>query len=642
MKGPLPSSRPPTQPQGPDRLIIALLVLLTLTTFAGVAQCGFINLDDDVYVTGNPRVFEGLGLQGVAWAFTTFHAANYHPLTWLSLMLDAELSEFLAPPGRPAFVFHMTNLALHTLNAVLVFAVLRRMTGAAWRAALAAAVFAVHPLRVESVAWVAERKDVLSACFGLLAMLAYVRYTRTRRWREYALVAAMFALSLLSKPMLVTLPLLFLLLDFWPLGRTPWLSHRPAGPSAAKAAEPAGATPKAERLIVEKLPLLALSAASCVVTFIAQRSGGAVQSIENLGLSARLGNVPVAYARYLGKMLWFGDLAVFYPFNRPWPAWQVGCAAVLLAGVSALALARVKASPWLAVGWCWFLGLLVPVIGLVQAGVQSMADRYSYLPSVGLLVMAVWSLPELKGTKPESPRPRALLVCWSVAFAGILASLSFFTAKQTDHWRDSVFLLDHAVRVTQNNWFAENNLGSALIEAHREQEAVAHFRRSRDIRPELAVTHSNYGMALARAGDSEGATKAFEKALAIDPDLADAHHRLGVLLAKAGRPDEAIDRFRRALRRRPDDFHIQHDLGMALADKGDWPAAIEQYKRAIAGWPYHAEAHFHLGKALVQVGLKEEAMDHFRKAVEYRPDEARYREAMEAALAGSGAGPTRP
>lgn len=458
------------------------LALLTLAVYLPVLAHGFIRFDDPYYVTGNPRVQAGLTWEGIAWAFQAIVASNWHPLTLLSHMLDCELFG-LDPLGH-----HLTSLLLHTASVVLLFEALRRMTASTWRSAAVAALFALHPTHVESVAWIAERKDVLSGFFWMLTLLAWERYIRQPSPKRYAAVALALAAGLLSKPMVVTLPFVLLLLDVWPLGR--------------------GIRVK------EKLPLFALSAATCVATLIAQ--SGTIHLASRFPMKLRLANAVLSYVAYLGKTLFPTRLAVFYPMPTEFPAWKVTGAVLLLAGLTVLAL---RAPRYVTVGWLWFLGTLVPVIGIVQVGGQAMADRYLYLPSIGLFLLAAWGV----------PRRAVWIPAWIPAWIPILLALAITTRLQLHHWQDSETLFRHAAAVTERNFIAHLHLAQIYAERGERGRALEHFRTTLEIRP---------GMWQAQAS-------------------------LGNTLRRWGRPDKALPHLRNAVRLRPHDPRLRRALAEA-------------------------------------------------------------------------------
>jgi tetratricopeptide (TPR) repeat protein len=545
---------------GRDLVLVLALALATVAAYWPVGRHDFVAYDDDRYVADNRHVRDGFSRAGLRWAATTYEGDNWHPVTWLSHMLDGQLF------GRRAGGHHLTNLWLHVLNTALLFALLRRMTGSRWRSALVAALFALHPLHVESVAWVAERKDVLSTFFGLLALHAWAGWVARPGPARYGLVVLSFALALLSKPMLVTLPAVMLLLDAWPLGRLG------AGPGAAWA------------LVREKVPLFLLSIACAAVTVVAQHQAGAMRTLEEIGLGARLATAVVGWARYLVAMVWPVDLAVLYPHPGHWPAGAVAGAAALLALVSLLVAATWRRRPALAVGWLWYLGTLVPVIGLVQVGVQSHADRYTYLPLVGVFVMAAWSLGRV-----DVGRPRRRVVA-AVGATALVATLLVLTRLQLRHWRDSRALFERAVRVTSGNAVAHSNLGVVLRNAGDIAGAVRHFEEAIRIDPRFAGAHANLAEAFAVQGRHAEAAKRYRAALHLDPDLAVARNGLAGALVREGRLEQAAAHLRAALRREPGWPDGHYNLGLVLAAQGRPEEAQAAYGRALALDPAHAAA----------------------------------------------------
>jgi tetratricopeptide (TPR) repeat protein len=582
-------------------LICLFLAMATAVVYWQVGGHQFINLDDDVYVYENPVVQAGLTARGFAWAFTTFTAANWHPLTWLSHMLDVQL--FGLNPGS-----HLrTNLVLHILNTLLLFLALRRMTGAVWRSALVAALFALHPLHVESVAWVSERKDVLSTFFWMLTLLAYAHYTeRTESWGRYVLVIAGLALGLMSKPMLVTLPFVLLLLDCWPLNRLRW--QRADGFK--------GLLTKALPLIREKIPLFALVAASSIVTYLAQQHGGAVKSLTRFSLPVRLVNVIVSYASYIGKMLWPGKLAVYYPYEQSHPASQVIGAALLLLSLSALAVYAARRRGYILTGWLWYLGTLVPVIGLVQVGEQALADRYTYVPLIGLCVMIVWGAADLM----EGWRERRLAT--GVAAGALVIVLCVLTWKQVERWRDSVTLYQHTLSVTSNNYVINTNLGYALSKAGRRVEGIAYLNEALRIEPYFFEAHNSLGAALTEEKRLDEALNHFEIALRLHPDSAKVHSNMGAALGMMGRLDQAAAHLKEALRIDPDYSNTHFNLGLILLRQGKMDEAAERLSEAVRLQPDSAEAHNAYGYALETQGQFAEAIEHFKIALRLNPNYA--------------------
>ncbi len=519
---------------------MAALAALSILPYGGVRSHGFV-YDDLGYLVRNPEVQAGLTPRSLRWAFTTFHEANWHPVTWLSHLLDIQLLG-MAPGGH-----HLVNLLLHAANTILLFLALRSLTGAVWRSSLAAALFAIHPLHVESVAWVAERKDLLSALWFFLGLLAYVRYVRRPTVRRYLSVAAIFALGLLSKPMVVTFPFVLLLLDLWPLRR-----HEEE-PGVARLLH----------LIVEKTPLFILSFISAAITFRAHREALAA---VNLSLETRLGNALVSYLLYLWKTAWPGKLAAFYPHPAaPTPWWALLGSGLLLAGIS-LAVALVfRRAPHLAVGWFLFVGMMVPVIGIVQVGGQARADRYTYLPLVGLFLALAWTLGDLAGRR----RVRIALAMGSLI---VIAALTAATVRQTSFWQDEFTLFSHALEVTDDNWLAHNNVGTALLEQGRYGQARQHFAEAVRIAPGFLEAQNNLGWVLARQGFDEEAELHLRAAISLNPSVAAPHATLGEILLRRGKTDEALDHLREALRLNPDFEEARFAIERALARRGPAPA----------------------------------------------------------------------
>ena len=525
-------------------IIVLALGVVTAALYGRVWQYGFANLDDPAYVMENQHVLGGLTLTGLGWAFTHVILGNWHPLTTLSLMLDATLF------GNWAGGFHITNVLLHTLSTVLLFILLERTTGAVWRSAMVAALFAWHPLHVEPVVWISSRKDVLSTLFLLLTMLAYVRYAARARLGNYLLVLVLFVLGLMAKPMLVTLPFLLLLLDYWPLGRWQLGQHTPASSGVGAKMPPV----PLRALILEKLPMLALSAAFSVVAFIAQ--GDAVSSREQFPLSVRLTNVPISYVRYLKKLLWPDDLAIFYPHPLSIRFLLVLAALCFLAMVTIWVVANGKRQPYLLVGWFWYLGSLVPVIGIVQLGAQAIADRYTYVPLIGLFIMAVW-------TAPRIPAPSSARLTTGGAVAILIACLTS-TSVQLGYWKDNICLFTRDLAVTASNSLAHYNLALALAAAGRTDESIEHFEATLQTSPGLPTAWNNLGIAFFVKGRLDSAAEQFRMALKVKPDFADAHNNLANILFAQGNLDEAIEHYREALRIEPTHANAENNLRRVL------------------------------------------------------------------------------
>ena len=531
-----------------DLFIAFGLVAVTLAVYAQVMSHQFIILDDRRYIGENPIVRQGLTLTGIAWAFTTSYAANWHPLTWLSHMLDCQIF------GLNAGGHLIVNALIHACNTLLLFLFLRRTTGAKWQSAIVAALFALHPLHVESVAWAAERKDTLSTFFGLLTLLAYARYIETPSWKRYALVAVALALGLMAKPMLVTWPFVLLLLDYWPLRRYQW--RRGTGT--------AGFFRALVPLVREKLPLFCLAAASMVITFVAQSHGGAVRTFVQVPTSVRLANAIVSYAKYLFQTLWPSDLAVYDPFSRTGvPAWELLCAIVLLTAVTVFVFRQARERPYLLVGWLWFVGTLVPVIGLVTVGGAAMADRYHYVPSIGLFVASVFGLSDLAAAFRIN---RTAVGAITIAALSILTCL---TAVQIGRWRNSATLFKYTESLVPDNRMIENNLGTILGDNGKYDEAAAHFEKALRTEPDFlevisdADIRGNLGLLFAHEGKTTEAVEQLNEALRLNPNSAEAHTTLGVVLLRSGKAEESIPHFSIAIRLRP-----------------DWAVARENLKRA--------------------------------------------------------------
>jgi tetratricopeptide (TPR) repeat protein len=517
----------------------ALLTLAVVAVWAGVVRNGFVGSDDDVYVYENPHVLSGLTPSAIAWAFSTAYAANWYPVTWLSHMADVQLFG-VNPAGH-----HATSLLFHLTNTLLLYRLLSRMTGARWKSAAVAALFALHPLRVESVAWVSERKDLLGAFFGFLSIAAYVRYVRESKKSAYAASLLLFALSLASKAMLVTLPFLLLLLDWWPLTR---LSR-----------------PTARALIVEKLPYLALSAASSVVAYVVARGGRAMMMLP---LAVRLDNAVLSYLRYIGKLFYPVGLAILYPHPGIAHGWLTAGAALLLLSITAACLFFGRRYRYLAVGWLWYLGALVPVLGLVQVGRQAMADRYTYVPGIGLLVIAVWGLADLTRRWPWR---RAVLTCVSAA---TLVALSVLTFLQIRTWRDTTTLFEHALRVTESNPFIEVALG-------RWNEAIGHLEETLRIQPDSPEMLYTLGAALESTGRVAEAADRYIAALRLKPDYAEAHSNLGLLLLRQGKAGEALPHLQATARLDAGATQARADLASCLAALGKHEEASRELREAL-------------------------------------------------------------
>jgi tetratricopeptide (TPR) repeat protein len=528
-------------------VVCLVLAAITFAVFVQTTSFEFIHFDDKEYVYDNPMVARGLTLKGIVWAFTSTHASNWHPLAWLSHMLDCQLYG-LQPGGH-----HLTNVLLHTATVIVLFLVLRKMTGAFWRSMFVAAVFAIHPLRVESVAWVAERKDVLSGLFFMLTIGAYVRYARGP-WSlaRYGLVVLLFAMGLMCKPMLVTLPVVLLLLDYWPLQRT----------------EPG----KLPALVLEKLPLLALSAGSCVATLIAQSK--AIQSTASLPIPLRFGNALAACMIYLGQMVYPARLALLYPFPRNGLAgWKVGLAAALVAGFSAIAIRQRRKQPWLLTGWLWYLVMLLPVVGIIQVGDQAHADRYTYLPQIGIYVAITWQIAAW-GVKRQIGRK----TCgWLMT--GVAGALMVCAWQQTAYWKDGETLWAHTLDHTTDNYVAHYNLGNEFLEKGSPREAMTQYQEALQIKSDYAPALINLGSALLQIDRADEAISHLQRALQINPAISAAYNNLGNAFEQKGSWTEAISHFQRALQLDPKDRWVGNNLAWLLATCPE--ASLRNGKKAV-------------------------------------------------------------
>lgn len=626
---------PPDKDNSDRRRVAAICLVLflgTLLLFARAIGNDFVGYDDPDYVTKNYHVLNGLGWDGLKWAFSSGGAANlWHPLTWVSLMADSTLF------GNDPRGFHAVAVGWHALNAVLVFLLLRRLTGSLWASAFCAALFAWHPLRVESVAWVSERKDVLSGFFGLCSLLAYTNYglampdNRARARRFYWLAFAAYAIGIMCKPMLVTLPGVFLLLDFWPLSR----GFAPKG-ELKRPEKPAC-------LWLEKLPFVALAAGTSVITYIVQKNGGAVT--QALGLDVRLETAVIAVPRYLWRLVYPFDLSVLYPHPGSWPPLAVLGSVLFVGAVTFAGWRQRRSRPWIIMGWFWFLGMLLPVSGIVQTGIQSMADRYSYLPMLGIQIAVIWSAREWMTS-------RSAREIGTVAAIAILAGLAVRSWDQIGIWKNTFTLFDHALAVTDGNYMAYNNRGVFFEDGGRFQEAEADFRKALTIKPDFDDANGNLGHLLDKQGHPAEGLVYIRRAIAANPALVAAHLDLGEALSDSGQVDQAIDEFKRVLARDPQNADALNNYGVSLAMKGQlaeaeehieaairlnpndasahgnlgnvhsmmsrFDLAIEDYRKSLALKPT-AETHFNLGNALYQKGDLAGAAEHFESAIKLRP-----------------------
>lgn len=584
-----------------DRTVILICMALAVVTYAvywQVLDHDFVNFDDPHYVYENPVVKKGLTIEGIGWAFSSFHRSNWHPLTWISHMADVQL--FGLNAGKHLFV----NLFFHTVNSIVLFLLLFRMTGGLWQSAFVAALFALHPLHVESAAWVSERKDVLSTFFWLATMWAYAVYAERPNIVRYTAVVVLFILGLMAKPMLVTLPFVLLLMDFWPLQRlNAFLPEKKAAKSVK--------SPLA--LVIEKAPLFVLVIVSCVVTYMAQNYGGAVRSFDQMSLGIRVSNALVSYVVYIFKMVWPHPLAVYYPHPASLPLWQILGAGLILAAVTIFLFYRARKLPFALVGWLWFLGTLVPVIGLVQVGGQALADRYTYIPSIGLFMAIAWGAPLLLSRFPKQKLVAA------IAAGAVLIVFAVLTYNQVGYWKNGFTLFYHAAEKTDGNWLANFNVGNAYLRSKRYNEAAERYKLTLKFKPDHIKAHINLGMAMLRQGKEEEAVRLFKAALKLDKNSAEAHGNLGIVYAQKGRLDEAESHFREAVRLEPDNGKAYANLGSLLWSQGSREEALEFFIKGVRLAPGDANTRNNLGNALWAMDRLEEAKEQFTEALRINP-----------------------
>ncbi len=642
-----------------DFAVYSLLLLGTLVVYGQVHDYGFVGLDDPEYVSSNPYVHRGLTLDNLAWAFTSNRDGNWFPLTWLSHMADYRFF------GARSGLHHLTSVLLHAFSTLLLFAFLKRMTGFRWRSAVVAALFALHPLHVESVAWVAERKDVLSGLFWMLSLWGYARYIERPGIGRYLFVVAAFCLGLMSKPMIITLPCVLLLLDVWPLRRIALRESVAVRGPKQKARPAAVPNRNVARVFWEKIPLFALSACSAVVTFIVQQKGGAVVPVGWIPLDLRVENALVSYGAYLVQTFWPERLVVFYPHPLSLPAWQIFLAGLVLLAISILALRSLRRFPYVAVGWFWYLGTLIPVIGLVQVGLQARADRYTYIPLIGIFLLVTW------GTADVFQRlmpARSALAGMSVAACSACLILTW---HQVQYWKNSASLFSHAVEASSGNYLGYYGLGGVMREQGKLDEAVTFYSEAVRLFPSYAGAHGglgavylkqgrleeaiselsiaisqasnqpedrinedriNMGIALNRVGKPDEAIVQLMEAIRLDPDSSNAHYNLGTVYAGMGKTDDALAQFAKAVELEPDSPEAHFNLGTANAGLGKMNEAIAEFKEAIRLRPDYGNAHNNLGSALASLGRFDEAITHFTEAVRLMPDSQDARRNLEYAI----------
>ena len=633
-------------------IICIFLVISTLAVYWQVKDHEFINYDDNAYLTENGHVQVGLTGESIVWAFTTPYASNWHPMTWLSHMLDYELYGD-HPKGHL-----LTNVLLHITNALLLFMVLFRLTGAIWQSAFVAVLFALHPLNVDSVAWAAERKNVLSTLFWLLTMWAYISYVNNPSIKKYGWVALFLALGLMSKPMLVTLPFVLLLLDYWPLRR--WNIKNTNG-----SIEQTTKSIPLSRLILEKIPLLLLVIGSITTTLIVQKMGGALKSFDVFPLKERLINALVSYLSYLQKMVWPSNLSVFYPHPEgALPVWKGILCGMVLVGITILAVKWIRKAPYFAVGWFWYLGTLVPVIGIVQVGAQAMADRYAYVPLIGIFIILAWGISGL--LEKWDQRKKALPIAGGV----VILVLMVVAWVQAGQWKNSITVFKHAISVTKNQYpsFAVvydnlgyalakkgdigeaithyktaikinpnyantyNNLGSVLARQEILKEAITRYKTAIKINPNFAKAYNNLGHALEEKGDIGAAITHYKTAIKINPNLVKAYINLGAILSRISQFEEAKTHYKEAIRVKPNSHTAYYNLANTLSRQGDMEKAITHYKTAIKINPIYPQAHVNLGTLLAQQGNLKEAINSFQEALRLKPNLILARKNLEMAI----------
>jgi tetratricopeptide (TPR) repeat protein len=620
-------------------LICLALAILTVITFWSLKDCGFINLDDNFYVYENAYVQSGLNWSSIGQAFSSELvkiSTNWHPVTWLSLMLDYQIFG-LNPQG-----FHLVNLLFHVLNTILLFLVLRRMTKTLWPSAFVAALFAIHPLHVESVAWIAERKDVLSTFFWMLTMGAYSYYVEHLGFRRYLFVLLFFVLGLMAKPMLITLPFVLLLLDYWPLHRFQEIKpdHKiqpeeskfltsdkqkkksknkqtvKGSLEVKKPADPEYKWSLIYSLLWEKVPLFALAILSSIVTFIAQQKGGSVASIEAIPLGVRIGNTFVSYIAYIGKMIWPSNLAVLYPYPRLLLPWQVLGSILLLIAITLVVIWRAKKFPYSTTGWLWYMGTLVPVIGIVQVGNQAMADRYTYIPLIGLFIMVAWGVPDF--LKKWNYRKEILLISSVLS----ILCLSIITWTQVGHWQNSITLFNHTLEVTDNNWLIYNNRGAVYNEIGNYRQAIEDYNKAIEIKPDYADAYNNRGNAYNGLGNYRQAIEDLNRAIGIKSSYANAYYNRGVAYKGLGNYRQAIEDYNKAIEIKPGDVDAYINRGNAYNGFGNYRQAFEDYSRAIEIKPDYAEAYNNRGNEYYNLGDSRQAIEDYSRAIKIKPGHA--------------------
>jgi tetratricopeptide (TPR) repeat protein len=567
-------------------LIYIGIVIATLIAYEPVRHNGFVSYDDSAYITENPHIRGGITQDSIVWAFTKSYSANWHPLTWLSHTLDYQLFG-LNPLG-----YHLVSLLFHIISALLLFKILSDTTKTIWTSAFIAAVFALHPVQVEAVAWVAEQKTVLSGLFWLLTIAAYIRYTKQPRMRRYILLLLVFGLCIMTKPTVVTLPFALLLLDYWPLGRVKW-----------------------NRLIIEKIPLFAMSATLCVITFVSQQSGGAVLPLDKRPLDFRIANMFISYTRYIGKTIWPSRLAVFYP-SLPVNFMVVICCTLLFILMTVFSIYIIRRRKYIAVGWLWYVGTLVPMIGLVQVGMQTMANRYMYISILGLLIIAAWSVKDFIANRHRWKIVLAVLA------AVVLSSAIILTRMQVRHWHSSITLLEYALKVTESNTGTEYGYGCALFEAGRLNEAVPHLSNAVRMSPTFAKARNNLGKVFLKQGKLNEAVACFNELIRRKQDSAETYYNLAVALSMQKKYDDAVKCLAKVIDLNPKYPGVHKRMGITLLAAGKADEAIKHLEEALRTNPNEAEVYVNLGLAYSKLGKYKPAIQNCTKAVKLKPDSA--------------------
>ncbi len=583
--------------RGYNPLVISIcLVAAIIAVYWPVYKYNFVKYDDNIYITGNTHIKSGFNWQSIRWAFVSGHAANWHPLTWISHILDYQLFKGWAGGG------HLVNVGFHILNTLLLFYILMRMTRAMWPSAFVAAVFALHPLHIESVAWISERKDLLSTFFGLLTILAYVNYVENKKLKWYLAAIVLFVLGLMSKPMLVTLPFVLLLLDYWPLERK-----------------------FSRQLLIEKIPFLIFSLASCAVTFFVQRHGGAIIAGEFLGLKARVYNGIVSYITYIAKMIWPDGLAVLYPHpGDEISIIKVALSVLLLVLISIFFIYTARRHKFFVVGWLWYIGTLVPVIGLVQVSVQAMADRYTYMTLTGLFIIIAWSAKEF-----VPPQRYKMLI---LPVAAVLIILAAAAHAQLRYWENSITLFEHTLAVTKDNYHILNNYVDCLMDAGRLDDAVKQSNLILKRKPGFGETQCNLGCALLEAGRTQEAIEHLKLAIEYKPALSQAHYNLAFALTEQKKYDLAIVSCRDALKIKPDYVEVYLCLAIIYNEMGKYDQVVESCNKAIEYEPNNIKAHYYLAAALTALGKTDESIKIYRSALQIEPNNPDFRRLLEKAL----------